>query len=68
MKTNIIRTVVVTLIAMAGFSYVYAQAPKKCPFVNPNTGLNCLGVPVPDGYVVAGAKWKCTQGHTWIVK
>ena len=59
-------------IAFAGIllavGYALASSPTSCPFVNPNTGIDCLGVPVPDGYSAAGAKWKCTYGHKWITK
>jgi hypothetical protein len=42
------------------------QSPSKCPFVDSSNGLECLGVPMPDGVSVAGQKWRCTNGHTWI--
>ena len=48
--------------------YALASSPTNCPFVNPKTGIECLGVPVPDGYSPAGAKWRCTYGHKWIEK
>jgi len=44
------------------------QSPSKCPFVDSSNGLECLGVPMPDGVSVAGSKWRCTNGHTWIEK
>lgn len=60
------------IIASAGvLSYlIAAQAPTRCPYVNPNTGLECLGIPVPNGVSVAGDKWRCTANpnHTWIVR
>lgn len=42
-------------------------SPSSCPFVY-DSGLDCLGVPDAGTPVVAGTKYKCSNGHTWIVK
>ena len=44
-----------------------AYMPSQCPFVGVNTGLRCMGIPMPNGYAVAGAKYKCSNGHQWVV-
>lgn len=44
-----------------------AYMPSQCPFVNVNTGFRCLGIPMPNGISIAGDKYRCTNGHTWIV-
>jgi hypothetical protein len=66
MKRKQVMIIVAIAIAIVGGIAVIASSPTKCPFVNPNTGLECLGVPMPDGVCVAGSKWKCLYGHTWI--
>lgn len=58
--------IVAAAIAIIGGIAALAGTPTKCPFVNTNTGLPCLRIPMPDGYSVAGAKWKCTYGHRWV--
>ena len=55
----------IVLAVMTAGLYAYAS---RCPFVDQNTGLECLGVPMPTGVCVAGSKYRCTQGHTWIEK
>lgn len=44
-----------------------AYMPSQCPFVNANTGFRCLGFVSPNGFSMAGDKYKCSQGHQWIV-
>jgi len=44
-----------------------AYMPSQCPYVNTNTGFRCLGIPMPNGFSVAGDKYRCTNGHTWVV-
>ncbi len=63
-KLSVIAFIAIALL----FGYAFASSPTSCPFVNPNTGLDCIGVPMPDGYSVAGEKWRCNKGHKWIVK
>lgn len=46
---------------------VEAFMPSQCPFVNPNTGFRCMGFPMSNGYSVAGEKYRCSNGHTWLV-
>ncbi len=63
------QVMIIVAIAIAIVSGISAIASSmNCPFVDPNTGLECLGVPMPNGVCVAGIKWKCTNGHTWIEK
>jgi len=45
----------------------HAYMPSKCPFVGVNTGLRCMGIPMPNGYAVAGEKYKCSNGHQWVI-
>jgi hypothetical protein len=44
-----------------------AFMPSKCPFVNGNTGFGCIGFVSPNGFSMAGYKYKCSRGHQWIV-
>jgi hypothetical protein len=44
-----------------------AYMPSQCPFVNTNSGFRCLGIPIPNGYYVGGEKYRCSNGHTWVV-
>lgn len=44
-----------------------AYMPSQCPFVNTNSGFRCLGIPMPNGYYVGGQKYRCSNGHTWLV-
>ena len=44
-----------------------AYMPSQCPFVNTNSGFRCLGIPIPNGYYVGGQKYRCSNGHTWVV-
>ncbi len=44
-----------------------AYMPSKCPFVNANTGFECLGFVMMNGISMAGDKYKCSRGHQWIV-
>lgn len=50
-----------------GHHDVQAYMPSQCPFVGVNTGLRCMGIPMPNGYAVAGEKYKCSNGHQWVV-
>ena len=56
-------------VAVAGITAL-AALQTRCPFVNPNTGFQCMGIPLPDGLSVAGSKWKCSinASHRWITK
>ena len=51
MKTKLLLAALVVITAT-----LYASAPISCPFVNTQTGLQCVGVPIPDGVSVAGDK------------
>ena len=42
------------------------SSPSECPFVDSSTGLPCLGIPMPNGSSVAGNKWRCSKGHSWV--
>ncbi|NDE02974.1 MAG: hypothetical protein EBZ91_14840 [Gammaproteobacteria bacterium] len=44
-----------------------AYMPSQCPFVNTTTGFRCMGIPLPNGISIAGDKYRCTNGHTWVV-
>ena len=44
-----------------------AFMPSKCPYVNGNTGFGCIGFVTPNGFSMAGYKYKCSRGHQWIV-
>ena len=44
-----------------------AYMPSQCPFVNTNTGFRCMGIPLPNGISIAGDKYRCSNGHTWVV-
>lgn len=44
-----------------------AYMPSQCPFVNVNTGFRCMGLPMSDGLSLAGNKYKCSNGHQWVV-
>jgi hypothetical protein len=44
-----------------------AYMPSQCPFVNTTTGFRCLGIPLPNGISIAGDKYRCSNGHTWVV-
>jgi hypothetical protein len=44
-----------------------AYMPSQCPFVNTTNGFRCLGIPIPNGISIAGDKYRCTNGHTWVV-
>lgn len=44
-----------------------AYMPSKCPFVNGTTGFGCIGFVTPNGFSMAGYKYKCSRGHQWIV-
>jgi hypothetical protein len=50
-----------------GHHDVHAYMPSQCPFVNTNTGFRCMGLPMFNGYSLAGEKYKCTNGHQWVV-
>jgi hypothetical protein len=65
MKTKLLLAALVVITAT-----LYASAPISCPFVNTQTGLQCVGVPIPDGVSVAGDKYKCSSNsaHKWVVK
>jgi hypothetical protein len=45
---------------------VQAYLPSQCPYVNVNTGFRCMGLPMYDGYSIAGEKYKCSNGHHWV--
>jgi hypothetical protein len=62
--------IVAMVAATVGGITALAAMPTKCPFVNADTGLDCIGIPIPDGISVAGSKWKCSLngGHRWITK
>ena len=44
-----------------------AYMPSKCPVVNGTTGFGCIGFVTPNGFSMAGYKYKCSRGHQWIV-
>jgi len=62
--------VVAIAVATVGGITALATMPTKCPFVDSNTGLECLGFPMPDGVCVAGSKRRCNlnSGHRWVTK
>ena len=71
----IMRTLLLLVVATVAVS---ADAPQSlshhrhdvtcssCPFVDSRSGLECLGIPLFDGYSPAGQKYKCSRGHRWI--
>ena len=53
--------------AGCGHHETVVYMPSNCPYVNANTGFRCLGFVSPNGFSMAGDKYKCSQGHQWIV-
>jgi hypothetical protein len=41
--------------------------PSQCPYVSTNTGFHCTGFVSMDGLSIAGDKYKCSNGHHWVV-
>jgi len=62
MKRQLIALIVL-IGTIAAMSMAY---PTKCPFVDIETGLPCLGVPMPVSYTAAGAIYECSNGHRWV--
>jgi hypothetical protein len=60
------RKLPLTIMYIAAAFCALSAMPTQCPFVDANTGLPCLGVPMPDGVTVAGARYRCSYGHVWI--
>jgi hypothetical protein len=47
-------------------NHLKPSASSQCPFVNPNTGLKCIGIVLPGTPKVGGTEYKCSNGHTWL--
>lgn len=43
------------------------STPSSCPFVS-ESGLDCIGLVGIGTPVLAGTKYTCSNGHTWIEK
>ncbi len=57
------RLILVVALSLVGQLMAY---PTRCPFVDMDTGLPCLGVPMPAGMSVAGSIYECSYGHRWV--
>jgi hypothetical protein len=60
------RKVQLIMLIIATAFCALSAYPTQCPFVDANTGLPCIGVPMPDGVTVAGTRYRCSYGHVWI--
>jgi hypothetical protein len=59
---------IIMLVALIGTIAAMSMAyPTRCPFVDGESGLPCMGVVMPSTPIPGrGQAYECSNGHRWI--